>query len=147
MNRKFEFLMGILLGAGLMYVLDPNRGRTRRALLRDQIVHSAHEIEEFGEAAVGRARHARNRARGVILQTRSRMRREMVDDSVVEARVRTHFGRIPIDTSDVTVSSEHGRVTLRGSAPESQIDALIEAVHDVPGVHDVINRLRTRRNA
>src|SRR4051812_35769009 len=31
------------LGAGLMYFLDPDRGRRRRALVRDQFIHALHE--------------------------------------------------------------------------------------------------------
>ena len=30
-----------------MYLLDPNSGRRRRALVRDQMIHAGHEAEDF----------------------------------------------------------------------------------------------------
>lgn len=37
-NGWMMFLAGLGTGAALMYYLDPDRGRTRRALVRDQAV-------------------------------------------------------------------------------------------------------------
>ena len=39
-------LAGAGLGAGLMYILDPQQGRRRRALMRDQFVHALHELDD-----------------------------------------------------------------------------------------------------
>ena len=36
-------LGGLGLGAALMYVLDPERGKRRRALVRDKAVRAAHK--------------------------------------------------------------------------------------------------------
>jgi osmotically-inducible protein OsmY len=147
MNRQAILIFGVAIGAALMYFLDPDRGRRRRALVRDQVVHGAHEIEEAGMGMASRARHIRNKARGVVYETRTRFRREEVDDPVLEARVRSHLGRLVSDTSNIVVSAEHGRVTLRGSAPEAEVASLVDGVQGIPGVHDVINRLATRENA
>jgi hypothetical protein len=147
MSKHGELFFGILLGATIMYLLDPNKGRRRRALVRDQIVHGVHELEDLGGEAASTARHLRNRARGAVAETRSRFRREEVEDPVLEARVRSELGRLTADVSDVAVSAEHGRVTLRGTAPEAAMNVLVDGVQAVPGVHDVINRLRTRENA
>ena len=57
-------VLGALLGAGLMFLLDPDRGRRRRARLRDRIVHGVHEAEHLGEATASSARHIRNQALG-----------------------------------------------------------------------------------
>jgi hypothetical protein len=147
MNRHESLLLGILIGAGLMYILDPDRGRRRRALIRDQMVHGAHEIEEFGGGLASRARHLRNRARGVVIETRSRFYREEIADPILEVRVRSELTRILVDASGIAVSSEHGRITLRGMAPDADVDSLIEGVQNVPGVQDVINRMQSRENA
>ena len=63
------FVLGALMGAGVMYLFDPDRGRRRRARLRDRLLHGAHEAEDFGEAAASTARHMRNRARGMLAET------------------------------------------------------------------------------
>ena len=53
----------LMLGAGAMYLFDADRGPRRRALLRDR---GSHVLRRAGEAAGKKARHLRNRARGVV---------------------------------------------------------------------------------
>lgn len=59
--------LGLCLGVGLMYYLDPGRGRRRRALVRDQAVHLKHETEDN---VSGKAKDLSNRARGVVAEAR-----------------------------------------------------------------------------
>ena len=147
MNKGTSLVFGIAIGAGLMYLFDPDRGRRRRALLRDQVVHGAHEVEDLGGGVASRARHLRNRARGAVHEPRSRLTRHEVDDRILEARVRAELGRLVPDASAVAVSSEHGRVTLRGHAAADDFSHIVDGVQNVPGVHDVINRLEARESA
>jgi osmotically-inducible protein OsmY len=147
MRNQENLILGILLGAGLMYLLDPDRGRRRRALIRDQVVHGAHEIEDFGGEVASRARHLRNRARGAMIEVRTRSMQEEIEDSVLAARIRAELGRLIPDPGSVQVSAEHGRVTLRGAAADQEMRALVDGVQEMPGVHDVINRMRRRESA
>ena len=62
MGRAMTLLAGAGLGAGLMYLLDPQMGRRRRALARDQMAHLAHEAKD---AAGVVAKDMKNRARGL----------------------------------------------------------------------------------
>jgi CBS domain-containing protein len=66
--RLITFLKGVGLGAGLMYLFDPDMGRRRRALIRDQAVHTQHVVTDRIESE---ARHLRNQAQGLIAETRS----------------------------------------------------------------------------
>ena len=69
MNSGWATLLcGMAAGAALMYILDPERGRRRRALLRDKVVGLSNDL---GEAASGRARDLRNRAQGVVAEAGS----------------------------------------------------------------------------
>lgn len=147
MNRHEGLLFGIFLGAAAMFLLDPSRGRRRRALLRDQVAHSAHELEEIGAGLGSRARHFRNRARGVIIEARARLPHEIIDDEVLERRVRAHLSRFVRHPETIHISAEHGRVTLRGIEPEEGSDHLVGQVEEIKGVHDVINRLKGRQAA
>jgi hypothetical protein len=62
MDRAFSMLAGAGIGAGLMYLLDPQTGRRRRALIRDQAVGVAHDASDAA-GVVGR--DFANKAKGL----------------------------------------------------------------------------------
>jgi len=47
MGRAIAMIKGLGLGAWLMYLFDPDLGHRRRALLRDQLVHTVNELGDF----------------------------------------------------------------------------------------------------
>ena len=51
-----------LLGAAVMFLLDPSSGRRRRALIRDNATSRAHSA---ADAVTSKARHLRNKAQGM----------------------------------------------------------------------------------
>lgn len=57
MDRAMALLAGAGLGAGLMYLLDPQMGRRRRALVRDKAVHMLHEAEDAARTVATDLRH------------------------------------------------------------------------------------------
>lgn len=65
-------LCGVGVGAALMYVFDPRSGRRRRALIGDQVTS---KINDLSDAAGSKARHIRNRARGVAAEMGSMLGR------------------------------------------------------------------------
>ncbi len=65
--------LGAGIGAGLMFLLDPDRGRRRRALARDKAIHLAKSTEKTVGA---RSRDLGNRASGAASRIRSLIRRE-----------------------------------------------------------------------
>ena len=66
------FLIGGAIGAALMYLLDPQKGKTRRARLQDQVTSLTSGATERLDK---RARDLRNRAQGV-LKTNARAPRD-----------------------------------------------------------------------
>jgi hyperosmotically inducible periplasmic protein len=70
------------LGALAMYWIDPAQGRRRRALALDQ---ARGAWKRFGELAVKKSRHLRNRAHGVVAEASRLLHREPED--VVERRL------------------------------------------------------------
>ncbi len=69
MNRDVCMpLIGMALGAGLMYVFDPEAGRRRQALMRDKAYSWADDARELAEK---KARHLGNKAQGVMAEARS----------------------------------------------------------------------------
>jgi len=136
-----EGLTLIGLGAGLMYFLDPERGRRRRALVRDQIVHALNVLDD----AIGVAsRDVRNRSRGLWAGARAlptRLMGEEVPDGVLEARVRSTMGRYVSHARSIEVVARGGRVTLRGPILAHEVDNLMRAVASIPGVAGVEDSL------
>jgi gas vesicle protein len=65
-------LAGLGIGAAATYLLDPEQGRRRRALVRDQLLKARRMTNEAME---GRSKDVANRARGAAAQTRSATRR------------------------------------------------------------------------
>ncbi|HEX8096397.1 MAG TPA: hypothetical protein VF507_00115 [Pyrinomonadaceae bacterium] len=62
-DQALVLLGGIGIGAALMYLLDPEQGGRRRALLRDKLVSVSNQL---GDAVGSTARDLTNRAQGVI---------------------------------------------------------------------------------
>jgi len=123
------------LGAGLMYLLDPDQGGRRRALMRDQLVSAAHKT---GDAADATSRDMRNRARGVVASLRSRLETEEdVSDDVLRERVRARVGQILGHGAAIETSVTDGRVTLRGPVLADDVARLLRRVRVVRGVKDV----------
>jgi osmotically-inducible protein OsmY len=123
-------------GAGmlLMYFLDPNAGRRRRALVRDRAVATGHDVQRM--AAAG-SRHAANHLRGVAARTRGRFSSEDIEDDRLEARIRSRLGRLVERPHGVEVRVHDGCVVLKGVAAEDEIDDLVDAIASMRGVEEV----------
>ena len=138
MTNQSKAIAGLLTGAGLMYLMDPDRGARRRALVRDQAVRARHRLAEGAEAT---GRDLRNRAKGTAAELRSRFRRETADDEILHERVRAALGRVVSHPAAVEVSVADGRVTLAGQVLGHELDDLVRTVGGVRGVSEVRNEL------
>jgi uncharacterized membrane protein len=131
-------LLGVGLGAGLMYLFDPERGRRRRALLRDRLTstghHAAHQVNVT-------ARDIGHRAAGLIAETRHEFMTEHPSDRVVAERVRSRIGRAVSHPHAIQVDVSGGRVTLSGPILAREVDDLLACVSTVRGVAGVESRL------
>ena len=68
MNRALLILSGIGIGAAVMYLLDPDGGGRRRALIRDKAVGISNDV---GEAVRKTTTDLGNRAQGLMHQAKS----------------------------------------------------------------------------
>ena len=133
-----HLLKGACLGAGAMYFLDPQRGRRRRALLRDQAIGASHYLACHWDKSV---RDLNNRLSGFVAEFERWGREEHVSDNQLAGRVRSKLGRYVSNPRAIEVSVDDGRVTLRGPVLASEIQAAFDAVRSVPGVGHVENEL------
>ena len=125
-------------GAGVMYILDPDLGRRRRALVRDQLACVAHRT---GDAVDTTSRDVSNRARGVVAELRSRLAHVEVSDDVLHERVRARIGAVIGHAGAIEALVAHGRVTLRGPILADDHHRLVRRVRSVPGVREVTDQL------
>jgi uncharacterized membrane protein len=144
MKRGLLVLGAAGMGAGLMYLLDPDRGKRRRAVARDQMFHS---IKKTGRALGKASRDVGNHARGAAAQLRSRLGRAEPNDEVLAARVRAKLGRFVSHPSAITVETENGLVRLSGPILANEVDPLLRGLRSVYGAREIENRLESHEQA
>jgi uncharacterized membrane protein len=138
MKAPKALLAGLLVGAGLMYLLDPDRGIRRRHIARDRLGRARRRMgEEIGAAA----RDVKNRSAGTFAELRSRFGREDAEDAVIEERIRARLGRLVSHPGAVEVAVISGEATLLGAVLEDELDNLLGGVGQVRGVRRVWNQL------
>src|SRR5690242_11111828 len=108
MNKKAA-LVGVGVGAALMYFFDPDRGRRRRALVRDKVDAAANKTADYAGKF---QRDLRNKAYGMVAETKSIFRTGQVPDDVLVDRVRSKLGRYPVHMGAVEVRADNGIVKL-----------------------------------
>jgi len=127
--------VGAGLGAGLMYLLDPQGGGRRRAMARDKTLSALHK---GGDAVRKTSRDLGNRTKGLVAQAGSRLHRNgEVDDPVLRDRVRSKLGHVLAHPSALEVEAENGKVILAGPILAHEADRLLDAVRSVKGVKDL----------
>jgi hypothetical protein len=144
MNRVLSFGMGLGIGTAVMYLLDPDRGKRRRALLRDKLLLAQRKTGECIEVT---ARDVSNRARGIATSIQSRFTSDDADDAVLVDRVRSKLGRLVSHPGAIEVAATDGNVTLSGPILEDEVAGLLSCVKSTHGVNDVNNSLEVHKEA
>ena len=137
-------LFGAALGGAAMYLLDPDRRRRRRALVRDQAVKATSNVRDVLDAGGRDLANRRSAATGWL---RSLFKSRAVTDDVLIERVRAKLGRYVGHPGAIEVAASGGRVTLSGSVLRHEHEKLIQAVRDVAGVSDIVDKLAVHDSA
>ncbi len=143
-NSALSSIWAVGLGAGLMLVLDPVRGRRRRALMRDKVVRAMHKSRD---ALGATGRDVSHRAVGLVAVTRARLAPDGADDELIVSRVRSAIGRAVSHPHALSVSSDHGDVRLTGPVLADEVAILRARVASVRGVRSVHDQLDVRTSA
>jgi hypothetical protein len=118
-----------------MYLLDPDRGRRRRAIARDKARSIAYRAGDLVDAA---RRDASHRLSALQAWTRRlRLRDDGPSDAVLVERVRARLGRVVSHPHAVRVEARDGRVRLIGPILAREHLPLTAAVRMVRGVREV----------
>jgi uncharacterized membrane protein len=133
------FLGGAVVGVALMYFLDPNSGRRRRARTRDKVVHAARLVNDGAKVT---ARDTVHRAQGAWAEARRLFDpEEEVGDEALAGRVCAALGRMVSHPHAIEVAAGGGHVTLMGPILSHEVRPLLKAVRRVAGVRAVSDQL------
>ncbi|MBI3944659.1 MAG: SRPBCC family protein [Armatimonadetes bacterium] len=131
-------------GAATAYLLDPDQGRRRRALVRDKVVHTGHVV---GDSSGVVARDLVHRVRGLLAQRRSwLLRGQHVPPRRMEERARSVMGRIVSHPGAIDFDASDGTLVVSGYILKREVEPLLKALHELPGVKQVENRLEVGRH-
>jgi hypothetical protein len=133
-----SLIEGIGLGAVAMFLLDPDRGARRRALLRDQVVHETHKKREAVQIM---GRDFVNRSKGLRHRVRSKMDGKQVPDELLVERARAEIGHVVSHSGAVQITCENGLMALSGPILASELEACLRHMQMIPGVYQVLNNL------
>lgn len=130
-------LVGAALGATSAFILDPQQGRRRRALVRDKVTRGMRESREFAVAA---RKDLSQRAHGAVGRARQ-LRGGTAPDHVLAERVRAKLGRYSSHPGAIDVAVADGCVLLTGNILSRELEPLVHALRSLPGVEQVENKL------
>lgn len=138
MLRLKSLLAGFGLGAFLMYLYDPQRGRRRRSITRDKMAHAARSTARGVDVGW---RDLGNRMRGILAELRLRLDGDSVPDKVLEARVRSRIGRVVSHPRAVKITVREGDLHMSGPVLADEVNDLLRTSSSVPGVREVTHEL------
>jgi len=147
MNKPMRFFQGAALGAGLMYLLDPDRGKRRRSMLRDACVRLSNETQDALDVT---RRDLTNRLHGFKAEINSLFQRSASappDDDQLLARIRSHLGRVASHPRALEIECHDGRVVLRGPVLAAEAQRIFDCVRSVRGVQHVENQMEMHEEA
>ncbi|HZQ62439.1 MAG TPA: hypothetical protein VFC24_13875 [Casimicrobiaceae bacterium] len=136
-----RLLQGVAVGAVAMYMLDPDRGRRRRAITRDKVQRFANDTVRLANQAT---RDTRQRLHGLNARLQQRMTRrddESVDELRLIERVRSAMGRCVSHPHAIQVGANGTTVVVSGPILRHELPELLATVRAIPGVTGVDNHL------
>jgi hypothetical protein len=144
--QTFSLLGGVALGAGLMYLLDSDRGIGRRARLRDQallrlrklVVIADGKLRRLQEAFIAPSQQPRAGAPLSIVSS------QPVPDWVLAERARLEIWRAVAHPESVQVTAREGQLTLWGPVRAGEPEAVREKLEKLPGLRKLELQLTTR---
>lgn len=141
-GRALIAIGGAAVGAALAMLLDPDRGRSRRARLADQAAATARRGVRGAERATRKVQSDLS-GRLTAMQHANDEGDPFPDDVTLASKVQTELFRDPsVPKGSINVNVERGIVVLRGEVPDDAMRGeLIGRVETMPGVWAVRNLL------
>lgn len=135
-------LVSLVVGAGLMYFLDPSNGIRRRQWLRDQAVSFRPLVKSLKETVWSRKEV--DPQEELAYPDSTTLNADW--DQALLGRVEEAVSQYVSPSGPIEVTVEDGVVTLKGRALLSEIALVMESVSTLPGVIKVENHLKVRQD-
>lgn len=141
--RKFLASLGLIaLGGLIMYLVDPDRGRSRRARLADQ---AEARTKDVADAVSATARYQAGVVKGVAHDVADVFTSDESDYSDAELRQKVRsevIGPTDLGDAEVEIDVRDGEVSVRGSLDDDKTRRrLIKAIEKIDGVRSVEDQL------
>lgn len=143
MRNFFNTVGALAAGLGVMYFLDPERGRIRRALAADRIRRRAKEVRHLAKVQFKRAR---NRLRGLQSNARYQLSSTPVEDEQLNAQVRSRLGRLVGHPGAIDTRVRDGCLRLSGPILAGELRNLMSHLWQLNGLKAIDNRLSVREH-
>lgn len=147
-NRNLiDLAVAAIGGAALMYLLDPELGARRRAMLRDKAEAKSHDLSDYAQA---QAKRVLDHARGLATRAQTSMaegQKTRSGDYELGERIRTRLDEVAGHPRAICVDVAGGSVCLSGHVLRHEHDAVLTAVWAVPGVADIEDGLTVHEEA
>jgi hypothetical protein len=128
----------------MMFLLDPDLGRRRRALIRNKMVRARNQARWFLERQL---RNAIYNLQGTVAETRAKLREAPVSDEVLEERVRAQVGHVVSHPGSLEVVCRLGHVTIRGPVLAGERQRISDRLSETRGVRSFTLELREQQEA
>jgi osmotically-inducible protein OsmY len=140
MRRLSTFIIGAVVGAALAYLLDPDRGRSRRARLADQAAARSRDIAESAKQSF---EYQKGVARGVAHEISEQFGPERTyDDETLRQKVRSEVLGHLDGSHHVEVDITNGMVVVTGSVDDQEShDRVLHLIGQVDGVTLIDDRI------
>ena len=136
-----SWIVAMIVGGGLAWLMDPQAGNRRRSLLAGKL----NSLMNRGSRSAGASsRQVADRAQGVLVESVPHSRDNPdPDDTTLKDRVESEaFRDTPVLRGKMNVNVAGGIVELRGELDsQAEIDQVVAAVRAVPDVRDIHNYL------
>ena len=139
-----SWVCGVGVGASLVFLLDPDRGARRRALIRDKVVRASRKTRNAVDAT---GRDLGNRVTGLMAGARVMFENDTDNDPVIEQRVRAELGRITSHPRAIAVHAKDAVITLTGEVLASEVSSVLRGASGVRGVNFVQNNMTVHQSA
>ena len=140
MGRIISLIEGLSIGALAMYFYDPQRGNSRRAMVKDKLDAVYNSKLEAKNIMV---KDTVNRVKGLACKTKARLSFKSPDDEKLLERIRASIGHVVSHPGALSILVESGKVRVSGPILASESEMLVDAIWSVDGVAMIEHRLNT----